>query len=681
MNVTNLSDALPANLTGAIRAANVSLYGSGAELVNKGALTLTGPAGFGNRFVNDTTGTVTQQAAVGFGGIVTSRGTWIVDGDHALTQNGNGRFQQDGTLRKTSGTGTTTLDGQFDGTAPTFDVRAGTILLRDHSTWTGGARIDTAANTVFRFQRDSECCWAMSISGTFTGTGSGRVEFVNGNLGGAATINFPAGVFHVTGGNVYGHTNAGTLTISNASVHGGFSNTGTLRQVGDAGYDGAVSNTGLWDIQGDHTLARNANGALRNDGGTFRKSSGTGLSYLDRIDGTHPTFDVDTGTLVLREPSTWDSGAQIDAATGSIFRFQRASECCWAIEASGTLTGTGGGRVEMVNGNLYPPGAPPLTLDFPAGYLHISGGRINNLTNAGELTIGNTGIHNLANTGTARQTGNVSFTGTSTNTGLWDMQGNPTLANGGNGRFVNNGTTPQDRRGHRDARRPHRRQPPDVRRPHRRAAAARPEHVDRRRPDRCRGRRHLPLPAQRRVLLVDDRFRHAHRLRRRARRARQRQPVRRRAAADAELPGRLLPLHRPHLRPHEHRRDHARRRQRPRRARQQRHDPPDRRHDVRRRRHQLRPVGHHRATSRSPRPPTARSRTPARSARARAPAPRSSTAPSTARTRRSTSTRARCSSGPTARGPTARRSTPRPARRSASSRRTTAASPSAPPGR
>ena len=46
-------------------------------------------------------------------------------------------------MRKSAGTGTTTLDGQFDGTAPTFDVRAGTILLRDSSTWTGGARIDT----------------------------------------------------------------------------------------------------------------------------------------------------------------------------------------------------------------------------------------------------------------------------------------------------------------------------------------------------------------------------------------------------------------------------------------------------------------------------------------------------------------------------------------------------------
>ena len=315
------------------------------------------------------------------------------------------------------------------------------LLLRDQSTWTDGAQIDTAAGAIFRFQRNDECCWSMTASGTLTGSGAGRVELVNGSLFGGAqplTLNFPAGYFHSTG-RISGLTNTGEITIAGGSVHGGLVNSGTIRQIADTTFDGGVSNSGLWDITGDFAFAQAANGSFSNTG-TIRKSAGAGTSILNgTFNGTHPTFDVDAGTLQLGTNSTWTEGAQIDAATGATFRIFKENDCCFAIRATGTLTGTGGGRFVLDSGDFGGGG----TLNFAPGYFHARGGALRDTTNAGSMTLTATHItSNFVNQGTIEQTGDSAggYSSNVVNDGTWLLTGNSGLFSTANNNFRNNGT-------------------------------------------------------------------------------------------------------------------------------------------------------------------------------------------------------------------------------------------------
>ncbi len=128
---------------------------------------------------------------------------------------------------------------------------------------------------------------------------------------------------------------------------------------------------------------QSGNGNFTNTG-TLRKSAGTGTALLNGyFSSTHPTFDVKAGVLQLADQSTFTGGAQINADTGAIFRLKSDDgNCCWVTSATGTLTGSGGGRFELVNGDI----TRRRTLNFPAGFFH-STGRLYGITNSGEITL------------------------------------------------------------------------------------------------------------------------------------------------------------------------------------------------------------------------------------------------------------------------------------------------------
>ena len=60
--------------------------------------------------------------------------------------------------------------------------------------------------------------------------------------------------------------------------------------------------------------------------------------------------------------------ARVNADKDAIFRFKRNEECCWTMSPSGTLTGSGAGKVEQVNGafNGGTLNFPPATSPAPA---------------------------------------------------------------------------------------------------------------------------------------------------------------------------------------------------------------------------------------------------------------------------------------------------------------------------
>ena len=301
-------------------------------LTNEGAITLSGEATLSS-FTNRATGTVTQQADTVFGDDVVNQGHWELAGDHSLAPaDDGGQFENDGTLRKTTGSGTARIEGEFDGYAQALTVDAGTLELATTSFWDGGGRLTVAGGATIVLRPT-----LMAVEGLYEGAGAGRVVFAAGKLYGYGNSNaalaFAPGQFHLTGGLMADVENMGDIAVDEGrpQLGDGFSNgaNGTIRQSGTGAIDyfGYVINGGLLTIANDQDLTavdpETYNSILLNFG-TLRRDGGTGNASLSGKLSNSGTVDVRTGKLTLGRSSEL-AGTKLTSGT-------------WLVSGTGTLS-------------------------------------------------------------------------------------------------------------------------------------------------------------------------------------------------------------------------------------------------------------------------------------------------------------------------------------------------------
>jgi hypothetical protein len=429
---------------------------------NGAALSLTSGTLTNNGLI-DQSGTA--DLSLNFGGKLNNAGTYNITTDTNIVtgQFGTNVFTNTGTLKKTGGTGTSTISPGFQSSAK-ITVTSGTLSLTG-GTITGGtftvktgAVLDLASNSSF-----------VTYGGSFTGSGAGTVALRDGTIdvpSGGATFNFPAGLFQWSGGTIdatHGTlTNAATgiMTLSNASGvslnSGSLINNGIINQSGTAdlslNFGGMMNNAGTYNITTDTNIVTGQFGTnVFTNSGTLEKTGGTGTSTISPGFNNSANITVTSGTLGLTGGTitggnfTVSAGAVLDLASNSSF-----------VTYGGSYTGSGAGTVAL-RGGAIDVASGGATFSFPAGLFQWSGGTIDaangTLTNAvtGVMTLSNaSGVSlnsgSLINKGIINQSGtanlSLNFGGMLSNAGTYNITTDTSVVGGPGGPnvFTNTGT-------------------------------------------------------------------------------------------------------------------------------------------------------------------------------------------------------------------------------------------------
>ena len=321
------------------------LHWEGADepifVTNIGFMTVDGGLTFYN-FSNRGTMIITNTATPLTALSIQNSGLIDFQGDASLlpySQNGGnaGLLVNSGTIRKSAGTGTSTVGCWFSDQGGTIDSESGTIDFHVSPLFVGfgdalqGTTFTAAAGAEIDFDAMPQ---APVCSGTLSGSGGGTVRFDDGMQSGSspAVFNFASGMLHWTGGTYGGPqtiSNAGSLAIDGAiSIAAGtVSNAGTMdvTPAGSINDNGTLANLagGVIDLQGDGSIT--SSGSLAN-AGTLRKSAGTGVSTVScSFIDTNGAIDAETGTISFSHSNptsfqgttlTVAAGAEIDFANG-----------------------------------------------------------------------------------------------------------------------------------------------------------------------------------------------------------------------------------------------------------------------------------------------------------------------------------------------------------------------------
>jgi hypothetical protein len=266
-----------------------------------------------------------------------------------------GTFNNDGTLRKSAGNGTTSIEvdlfnnGLVDVPVPV----TGTLSLADSGTSTGSFTVSALATLAFASGGSRTLTAASSVSGPGTVSFSGNNTYLNGSYnvthsvvtGGEVDFNGPAtvGTATLSGGTLAG---SGNLTVTNnitwsSGVLGGTGattvNVGatlTIMGAGTKDFGRTINNFGTttWTDAGNitgerYSLFHNEAGATFNaqnaarytslggtftNEGTFLKSAGAGTTSIEvGFNNTGGTINVRTATVSLSGGLTNFSGTTL----------------------------------------------------------------------------------------------------------------------------------------------------------------------------------------------------------------------------------------------------------------------------------------------------------------------------------------------------------------------------------
>ncbi|HPR18658.1 MAG TPA: hypothetical protein PLD62_10485, partial [Candidatus Cloacimonadota bacterium] len=256
-------------------------------------------------------------------------------------------FNNAGTFRKKTGTGTTTVYKMIFNNTGTVDVQSGTLKFTAYvdGTHTGTFTIASGANILTEDNSDHNFNEGSVINGTGTFEITGGDIFVNGSTNGTvigtdATFKLSgdakfggAGKLTINGTFEWtstGNFNTGTIIVGaggNLNISGDnrktyyypsganlLENYGTITWTGSGAVGGGgktINNksTGVFDIQNDVWLDGEEGGAglytVVNDG-LIKKSTGSGTSTFDYVSFTNNgTLQVETGTFRLDGGSTF----------------------------------------------------------------------------------------------------------------------------------------------------------------------------------------------------------------------------------------------------------------------------------------------------------------------------------------------------------------------------------------
>jgi hypothetical protein len=239
-----------------------------------------------------------------------------------------------GTLEKTGGTGTASIDVAFSNLKGTLAANSGTLQL-DCRLDTGGSStggtFDAAKGAVLDLTGGGGALSTNVFTGTYTGSGQGTVLLGSGAFvvgAGGATLDFPPGLLQWVGetnagvgiidlqGNTL--TNAGFLMLSNApgitdylqafnssrnDLGGTLVNEGTIIQQG--GGDLQMSDKvqidnragAIYDFACDGSIVGDGAGGSLSNAGTLEKAGGTGTSSVGVTFANTGVVKVLSGTL------------------------------------------------------------------------------------------------------------------------------------------------------------------------------------------------------------------------------------------------------------------------------------------------------------------------------------------------------------------------------------------------
>ena len=215
------------------------LTGSGS-LVNQGTIDDAGAGGLD----------IGEYAGNGVNPILDNQSgaTFAFQSDSGISNsNTAGSFTNEGTLTKTGGTGTSTIQNTTFINSAAIDVQTGTLALAATSGTSTGGTFDVAQGATLDLTGGNTVTYA----GSYSGSGGGTIALSSGqvNIGTAgATFNFPSGMFQWTGGtiNTNGNTltNIGAMTLANAGNvylvgNGTLVNQGTIDETAPAAWRSA----------------------------------------------------------------------------------------------------------------------------------------------------------------------------------------------------------------------------------------------------------------------------------------------------------------------------------------------------------------------------------------------------------------------------------------------------------
>ncbi|HEV8199575.1 MAG TPA: MopE-related protein, partial [Candidatus Polarisedimenticolia bacterium] len=388
--------------TGTVTASTASVWSGGTmsgagETIFNGALSLSGPTKIlngGRRVTTNATTTWTgtgdiQTCSSGQTCVITNTGTWDLQGDRTINISGGGTatFVNNGTVRKTAGTGVSAFAiAMNNASLVDITVSGGTLALDGGGTSTGA--FTGAAGTTLRFGGAATLEAGSSISapavtfpingsvvningsynaGTQTSVGSGTVNFnaaatvtslgttlalTNGTLNLSSGESVTVVNFNESGGTL---TGSDIVTASGASTWSG----GFMGGVGTTTYNGALSLLGP-------TKVLNGGRHLTTNGTT----TWTGTGDIQTCQSGLACVIVNTGT--------WDiqNNQAINAAGGGTTAFVN----------SGTIKKTVGTGISGITSNFSTSSSVQVTsgtLSFFGGYTQTAG---TTLLNGGALT-------------------------------------------------------------------------------------------------------------------------------------------------------------------------------------------------------------------------------------------------------------------------------------------------------
>jgi hypothetical protein len=380
------------------------------------------------------------------GSTFTNLGLWELAPSGTWTYGYSGatpRIRNEGTIRKTSGAGTTSLNNLRFENAGQVRVDQGRVNFQSIEGVISGT-FETAQVATFAFVSAS-----LTNSTPVSFTGPGKSIFESGSLWLGGTVQ-PAGL-QLIGGNLYllptfqggvitnltlegirlNGTNqiAGSLVVSNAPIVGRYLilptgrldlvgngskqlydthvlNLGTLRWLaGPVSYDGTganstLTNLGVWEIHADSSWSYPYSGArpsIRNEG-TLRKVNGPGQSTFNNLAFNNAgQIVIDQGRLNLQGIDGNLTGSA-NIAQGAILAF---SNCDLTNSAPISITGLG--KAVFESGSLWLGGAAqPQGLQLTGGTLRLlptfQGGTISNLVLQGITLVGTNRVQGVLST-------------------------------------------------------------------------------------------------------------------------------------------------------------------------------------------------------------------------------------------------------------------------------------------
>jgi fibronectin-binding autotransporter adhesin len=268
-------------------------------------------------------------------------------------------FINEGTFRKSGGTGNTDLEPLLVNTG-TLDAQVGTLrFLSQAKTFNPGTRFTgtgtnllSAGTVTLEGMVNAENLVLGGATVAGNATLDGAVTWSSGTLASGASLSLlPGSLLRMISSN--------TKTLRGALTNGGQV---IWQDAGQIDFYGLIHNTatGVFEARNDTYLDWIGGTPLFINDGVFRKTSATGITYVQVPLINNGTVDAQTGTIQLyQEAKTFNHGCQFTGA-GAV------------ILPSGTITLNG----SLVSANLVLAGATLAGQGILSGFLAWTGGSI-----------------------------------------------------------------------------------------------------------------------------------------------------------------------------------------------------------------------------------------------------------------------------------------------------------------